>query len=601
VSSIRFGVSELPPEGIPDAAFLDSLVEQGHRAIELPFTKDFPWKEKRCEEFGTLAAERGLRVSVHAPYFAGLTIPDEDRGRQSLAAIEHTMKLGRSLGAPVVVVHLGSRYDEDPGVLLDRIRGRLTRLEEKVSGMGVALGLETAGNRSQFGTLGDIALLASEFGFVRPVIDWAHIHAMTGGGLTDPAAFGAVLEFVDASFPGWMTAPLHTQFSDNEFGPSGEIRHTEYGRGTLRVAPLIRAAQEKGVSMVVISESRDAESHERIWEEARPLLEAGVDRSGRPLAASDIDFPRPVTVTRKADRFVPEGLDRPLTLSNVDKVFFPDDGYTKGDLIQYYASIAPVLLSHLEGRPISMSRYPDGLAGGSFYEKRAPGHQPSWMRTVEVESDSMGGVIDFLVADSPEALMWFANMGCIEIHPFHSREGSLDFPDYAIFDFDPSEGATWDQVVAAARLLEVALRQLGLRGYPKLSGSRGIHVYVPLDPVHTYERVRRFVGEVGRYLAAANPDDITMEWDKSKRGGKVFIDHNRNASGQTVAAPYSVRPRAGAPVSAPVAWSELGGLANGDVTIANVWDRIARHGDLFAPVIAGGQTLDAAEQMLGIS
>jgi len=248
-----------------------------------------------------------------------------------------------------------------------------------------------------------------------------------------------------------------------------------------------------------------------------------------------------------------------------------------------------------------MSRYPDGIAGGSFYEKRAPGHQPSWMRTTPVDSDSQGGIIDFLLADSAEALMWFANMGCIEVHPFHSREGTLDFPDYAIFDFDPAEGATWDQVVAAVRLLEVALRQLGLAGYPKLSGSRGIHVYVPLEPVHDYARVRRFVGEVGKYLAAANPGDITMQWDKSKRGGKVFIDHNRNASGQTVAAPYSVRPRPGAPVSVPIAWSELGSVSNGDWTIANIWDRLARHGDLFAPVAGGGQTLDGAEGLLGIS
>ncbi|HEX6945800.1 MAG TPA: non-homologous end-joining DNA ligase [Acidimicrobiia bacterium] len=600
MSTIRFGVSELPPEGVPDEDFLDALVDQGHTALELPFTKDFPWKEKRCEEFGALAAERGIRLSVHAPYFAGLTLPEEDRGKQSLAAMEHSMKLGKALGAPIVVAHFGSNYGEDPGLLMNRIRGRLSAIERKVAGLGVGLGLETAGNRSQFGSLGDISQLASEFSFVRPVVDWAHIHAMTGGGLVDKAAFEAVLEFVEASFPGWMIAPLHTQFSDNEFGNSGEIRHIEYGKGTLRIAPLIEAAVERDISMVVISESRDDESHERIWAEARPLLRAKVGPAGRTLAASDIDFPRPIRVEKQGDRFVPMGLDRPLTFSNIDKPFFPDEGYTKGDLIQYYASISPILLPHLAGRPISMSRYPDGIAGGSFYEKRAPGHQPSWMRTTPVDSDSQGGIIDFLLADSAEALMWFANMGCIEVHPFHSREGTLDHPDYAIFDFDPAEGATWDQVVGAVRLLEVALRQLGLSGYPKLSGARGIHVYVPLEPVHDHARVRRFVGEVGKYLAAANPDEITMEWDKSKRTGKVFIDHNRNASGQTVAAPYSVRPRPGAPISAPISWSELGSVSNGQWTIANIWDRIVRHGDLFAPVVAGGQTLDEAERRLGI-
>jgi len=222
------------------------------------------------------------------------------------------------------------------------------------------------------------------------------------------------------------------------------------------------------------------------------------------------------------------------------------------------------------------------------------------MRMVPVPSDSQGGIIEFLLADSREALMWFANMGCVEVHPFHSRFDRLDMPDYAIFDFDPSEGSDWDQVVAAARLLGVALGQLGLVGYPKLSGSRGLHVYVPLEPNHSYTRVRRFVGEVGAYLAAANPDDVTMEWDKPKRKGKVFVDHNRNAFGQTVAAAYSVRPRPGAPVSAPLTWDEVGTVRNGGINIANLWDRLQRFGDLFAPVVAGGQTLNEAETALGI-
>jgi bifunctional non-homologous end joining protein LigD len=304
---------------------------------------------------------------------------------------------------------------------------------------------------------------------------------------------------------------------------------------------------------------------------------------------------------KEGDGFKPLGLDRPLRLTNLDKVYFPGEGLTKGDLIQYYASVAPVLLPHLQGRPISMSRYPEGIEGQSFYEKRAPGHQPDWMRTTPVPSDSQGGIIDFLVADSVESMMWFANMGCIETHPFHSREGRLEHPDYAIFDFDPAEGSTWDQVVAGAHLLKVALGQLGLTGYPKLSGARGLHVYVPLEPVHDFARVRRFVGEVGNYLAAANPSDLTMEWDKPKRRCKVFVDHNRNASGQTVASAYSVRPRPGAPVSAPLTWSEVGEIANGDVTIVNLWDRLQRYGDLFAPVVAGGQTLDAAEKALGIA
>ena len=600
MSVIRFGISELPPEGGDDAQFLDILVGKGHQTLELPFTAGFPWKQKQCEMFGAMAADRDIRLSVHAPYFAGLTIPDDDRGKQSLAAMEHTMKLGKWLGARVIVAHFGSNYQEDPGVLMDRIRGRLLDMAPKVETLGVGLGLETAGNKSSFGSLGDIAQIASEFSFVRPVVDWAHVHAMTGGGLTTRDAFKSVLSFVRDSFPGWMIQPLQVQFSDNQFGDSGEIKHIAYGEGTLRVGPLIESVEEMGMSMVLISEARDAHSHELIWEEVKAHFGSTTSKGTRLVSTADTEFPSPVTIRKDGEKYEPVGVGRPLRLSNVDKVFFPDAGYTKGDLIQYYQSVAPVLLPHLAGRPISMSRFPDGIEGSSFYEKRAPGHQPDWMTLAPVVSDSQGGSIDFLLADSSESLMWFSNMGCIEMHPFHSTIADLEMPSYAIFDFDSADGSTWDQVVAGARLLNVALGQIGLEGYPKLSGSKGLHVYVPIDPVHEYGRVRRFVGAVGEYLAAANPEDLTMEWDKPKRKGKVFIDHNRNASGQTVASVYSVRPLPGAPVSAPLTWDELGLMKNGDVTIANLWDRLQRYGDLFSAVLRGGQTLDAAEEALGI-
>lgn len=601
MTGIRFGISHLPPDDGDDGAYLDDLVGRGHTAHELPFVDGFPWKERRCERFAELAAERDLRVSVHAPYFAGLTLPDEVRGKQSLAALEHTMKLGKLLGAPLIVAHFGSNYSEEPEALMERIRSRLDYVAAKVDGMGVGMGLETAGNNRSFGSLGDIAQLAAEYPFVRPVVDWAHVHAMTGGGLTSKEAFSSVFAFIAEQFPGWMVTPLQTQFSDNEIGAGGEIRHVPYGEGTLRVGPLIEAAGEAGVPMVLISEARDMASHDAIRDEAMATLAARPSPSGgRPVAKASIPFPGLVAAVKDGQNLRPVGLDRPLRLSNVDKLFFPDEGYTKGDLIQYYASVAPVLLPHLAGRPISMSRYPDGIDHPSFYEKRAPGHQPDWMRTAPVPSDSQGGIIDYLLADSREALMWFANMGCIEVHPFHSTVADLEMPSYAIFDFDPSEGSVWEQVVAGARLLEVALRQLGLIGYPKLSGSRGLHVYVPLEPVHDHSRVRRFVGEVGAYLAAADPATVTMEWDKPKRRGKVFVDHNRNAFGQTVASVYSVRPRPGAPVSAPLAWEEIGEIRNGDITIANLWDRLQRFGDLFAPAVRGGQTLDQAEAALGI-
>ncbi|HEX7098616.1 MAG TPA: non-homologous end-joining DNA ligase [Acidimicrobiia bacterium] len=596
---IQIGISQLPPEGMDDDEYLDRLVEAGFDALELPFVTEFPWKEKRCAEFGEKAAARGIRLSVHAPYFATLTPEDPERGAQCLAALEHTMKLGRALGAPIIVAHGGATHGETPGVLMERITERLERVAPKIEHLGVGLGLETAGREGNWGTLGDIALIASRFSFVRPVVDWAHIHAVTGGGLTSKEAYAQVFTFLASEFPAWMIDPLHTQFTDNLVGDKGEVRHLPYGEGSLRVGPLVEAAEEADIRLVIISEAREDESHRAIAAEARAAAGGGATTTARRIDSGRVDFPALVRAVPEADRFRVR-TPSPLTISNPDKLFFPE-GYTKGDIIQYYASVADVLLPHLAGRPISMSRYPDGIDGPNFYEKRAPGHQPDWMQTTPVPSDSQGGSIDFLLADRKEALMWFANMGCIEIHPFHSRAGSLDNPDYAIFDLDPAEGAEWEQVVAGAQLVRVALEQLGMAGYPKLSGARGIHVYVPIEPIYTYERVRRFVGEVGRYLVAANPDDLTMEWDKRRRVGKVFVDHNRNASGQTIASVYSVRPRPGAPVSVPIRWEEVTTLRNGDVTIANLWDRLQRYGDLFRPVLGPGYRLEEAEKALGLT
>jgi deoxyribonuclease-4 len=324
MTTLRFGISELAPDDGDDAEFLDNLVEDGHRALELPFTQGFPWKEKRCESFGDLAAERDVRLSVHAPYFVGLTIPEEDKGKQSAHALEHTMKLGNWLGAPVIVAHFGATYDEDPAMLMDRIRSRIDIIAPKVESMGVGLGLETAGKHSQFGSLGDIAQLAAEYSFVRPVVDWAHIHAMTNGGLTSKTAFMSVLSFIRDSFPGWMIQPLQVQFSDNQYGDGGEIRHVAYGEGTLRVGPLVEAVEEAGMSMVLISEARDMKSHGLIWEEVKQTTSTKVDsKKGRSLATIEAGFPSPIHVVKDGERFVPEGVDRPITFSNIDKLFFP--------------------------------------------------------------------------------------------------------------------------------------------------------------------------------------------------------------------------------------------------------------------------------------
>jgi bifunctional non-homologous end joining protein LigD len=600
---IRFGISRMPPEDMSDADFLDSLLGRGHGAFELPFVQGFPWKERRCAEFGELAANRGIALSVHAPYFAVLTVEDPENRKRTLSALEHTMKLGAALGAHTVVAHTGHVKGRTPEDLHGLAANGLDTIEPKVRHLGVALGLETSGSNRAFGSLGDIALIAANYSFVRPVIDWAHVHAVSGGALTSPEAFASVISFLREQFPGWAIDPLHTQFSDNEFGPKGEIRHVPYGDGTLRAGPLAAAAGASGLRMVVISEARDQPSHDLILTDLR-----AAETSVVPLEATDsreagsgaVSFPEPLRIDRDGDGWWVLDLDRRLRVSNPDKTFFPDDGYTKGDLLQYYASIAPVLLPHLAGRALSLARYPDGESGDFFYEKQCPSHAPEWMELAPLHSSHRGEPIEFCTAPDVASLVWVANLGCIEMHPWLSRVERPEYPDFAVFDLDPQEGVGWDQVVYVAGLVNVLLERLGLASYPKTSGATGIHIYVPLDPAHRYRRVRRFVETLGRMLATADPEAVTMEWDIPKRGARVLVDHNQNVGGKTIASAYSVRPIAGAQVSMPFTWAELESIEPAQFTIASIWERLHRYGDLFASVLTGGQTLDGAEQALGL-
>ncbi len=600
---IRFGISGVPPDG-DDATFLDSLVARGHAAYELAFVTSFPWKERRCRAFGELAAARGIALSVHAPYFAVLTVDEPETRKQTLAALEHSMKLGKALGAHTVVAHTGYVKDRSAEELHELVADGLDVIEPKVRHLGVSLGLETSGTDRAFGSLGDIALIARRYSFVRPVIDWAHVHAKSGGALTSPEAFASVIGFLRDQFPGWAIDPLHTQFTDNEFGPAGEIRHVPYGAGTLRSAPLAEAAVQAGLRMIVISEAKEEPSHDAILADLRigeAAARPGPAGDGRPVASGRVPFPEELRVRPEGDVFFTIGLDREVRLSNVDKEFFPGAGYTKGDLIQYYAAVGPLLLPHLAGRALSMARYPDGAAGPYFYEKQCPSHAPEWLVRAPIHSEHRGDAIEFCTAPDVESLVWVANLGCIEMHPWLSRAERPDRPDFAIFDLDPQDGATWEQVVYVAGLVNVLLERLGLAGYAKTSGASGVHVYVPLEPEHSYGRVRRFVETLGRMLAAADPDTVTMEWDIPKRGARVFVDHNQNVAGKTIASVYSVRPEPGAPVSTPVLWDELGAVEPAAFTIATIWERLARYGDLFEKVLAGGQRLDGAEAALGLA
>ncbi|GIU98590.1 MAG: ATP-dependent DNA ligase [Actinomycetota bacterium] len=320
--------------------------------------------------------------------------------------------------------------------------------------------------------------------------------------------------------------------------------------------------------------------------------------SGR---AFTVELPRPLPVERRGDAWWLELDGRELRLSNLDKVFWPAEGYTKGDLLAYYLNVAELILPHLRDRPLTMKRMPDGIAGPHFYEKTAPAHTPDWVARCPVPSeDSREGVIGYLMANDIPSLLYVANLGCIEMHPLHSRCGSIETPDYLFFDLDPME-ASFEQVLRVALHVRAALDALGLASYPKTSGATGVQVFVPIERGYSYRQVRDLVGKVGRLIERADPEHVTMAWQIERRTGKVFIDHTMNRAGANIAAVYSLRPEPGAPVSTPLTWDEVeAGVRPSDFTIETVWDRFARLGDLFEPVRTAPQDLGPALEALGL-
>lgn len=312
-------------------------------------------------------------------------------------------------------------------------------------------------------------------------------------------------------------------------------------------------------------------------------------------------FPQPLPAKRAGPAWRLSVDGHELRLSNLDKVYWPQEGFTKGDLLAYYWNVAPLLLPHLRDRPQTLRRMPDGIAGEAFYEKQVPGHAPAWLPTTPVpHEDPAAQPTDFVLIQDLASLLYVVNLGCIELHPLHAKAGSLDRPEFALFDLDPFPPYAFADVRAVARLVKVVLDQLGLRGYPKTSGATGIQVMVPLEPVHPWAEVRAFVERVGRLLVRAWPEKVTMAWPVAERAGKVFVDHQMNRFGANIVSVYSLRPLPGAPVSTPLDWEELDeDLEPGDFRIDNVWERFAA-GDRFAPVLGDRQSLTAAMQALGL-
>ncbi len=288
-----------------------------------------------------------------------------------------------------------------------------------------------------------------------------------------------------------------------------------------------------------------------------------------------------------------------LKFTNLDKVYFPKDGCTKRDVLEFYHRVAPYLLPHLRDRPLSMKRYPNGIHGEYFFQKNASTHFPDWLRCFPIQEHHPPKINHYPLADDRASLLYLVNLGCIDHNPWMSRVTDLDIPDWMLLDLDPVE-ASFDLLVEAALLVRQLLEEIGMRGYPKTTGGDGMHVYVPLDPVYSYDQVRGLAEVLSHLAVDREPNLFTTPRSVNKRQkGRVYFDYLQIGKGKTIAAPYVVRAYDGAAVATPLEWKEVKpGLRPTDFTIQNAPARFEKKGDLFAPVLQGGQKIETALQHL---
>ena len=276
-----------------------------------------------------------------------------------------------------------------------------------------------------------------------------------------------------------------------------------------------------------------------------------------------------------------------VELSSGDRVLYPEDGITKGDLFEYYRAVAPTLVPHLRDRPFTMKRYPHGITGEVFFQKQAPKHLPSWIRTRQFRTWRREGgsrLVDFALVNSVEAVLFMVQNNCIDMNAWYSRVDKPHRPDFVLFDLDPPDDG-FELAIQVAHLIRELLGEVGLPGYVKTSGADGIHVVAPITRRSTFEQTYHFAERASRLLEQRHPGKVTTEWLKKKRQG-VLVDHRQNGWGKTIASVYSVRPKPGAPVSTPLRWEELtSDVRPRDFTMAVALERVAEHGDLFEAVL----------------
>jgi bifunctional non-homologous end joining protein LigD len=284
--------------------------------------------------------------------------------------------------------------------------------------------------------------------------------------------------------------------------------------------------------------------------------------------------------------------NKTLELSNLNKVFFPDEGYTKGDIIEFYKKISKYILPYLKNRPESLLRNPDGIKKNHFIQKDVNNNHPGWIKTKKIYAESADKYVNYLVCNDELTLLYIANLGCIEIHPWFSQINKLDRPNYAVLDLDP-EGISFGKVVETALTIKKVLDTAEIKSFCKTSGATGLHIYVPLNAKYKFDESKKFALTVAKIVNNLIPDITSLERKPSKRKKKVYIDCYQNSIGQTLAAPYSLRPRPGATVSTPLKWSEVNSnLDPKNYTIKNIFRRLGHVGDLFEDMLGKGINIE---------
>jgi bifunctional non-homologous end joining protein LigD len=291
-----------------------------------------------------------------------------------------------------------------------------------------------------------------------------------------------------------------------------------------------------------------------------------------------------------------------VNLTSADRVLFPEDGITKGDLFEYYGRVGEALVPHLRNRPFTMKRYPHGITGEVFFQKQAPKHLPSWLKTKQFRTHPREGgsrLVDFALVNSTDAVLFMVQNNCIDMNAWYSRVDKPHRPDFVLFDLDPpDERDGFELAIEVAHLIHELLDEVGLPGYVKTSGADGIHVVAPITRRSSFEQTYQFAERASRLLEQRHPGKLTTQWLKKKREG-VLVDHRQNGWGKTIASVYSVRPKPGAPVSTPLHWKELtSSVRPRDFTMQVALDRIDRYGDLFAAVLEDPRPLAPAAKAL---